>query len=230
MTDILLLVGIISILTIDQKDAFQFGISQPIITSVIIGAFTGEYATAIYFGIIIQLMWMGNLQIGASITPSGALGSVVGCIMYTLTAKAYASHLSALLLLTFFYTVGISFIGGQIEVLIRKNNTRFQNAIYKRIAQHKKTVVGWAITKAIIVQWSVNFLFISLFLALGLLILEWLKQPVLLTHAAVWRFADIALMGTGIGMVLSLYKSRKIQYTVALLSLLGILIFKFKLV
>jgi len=206
--DLVGLSALIALISLDKKHAFQLAFSQPLVLCTLIGLVTGDFETAIYFGLIVQLIWLGNLPVGASTTPAGNLASAVGCVLYIQLNESYLQFGQVLLLIVFIYTVMISFIGGQLDVVMRNFNIRLFDRALNDTHSAKKANIGKVVFSALAIQYVINFLL------------------VIITMIPILQNIDLAIIGVGIGMVISIYKGRKLKKIIVAISIFGLILFK----
>ncbi len=224
--DIIGISALIALFSLDRKHAFQLALSQPLILCSVIGLVTGEYETAIYFGLFVQLIWLGNLPVGASTTPEGNLASAIGCFLYIQFIESYLQFGQLLFLIAFVYTVLISFLGGQLDVKMHKFNIRLFDSAINNINNDKKANIGKIVFLALLIQYLVTLFFTLIAIFLGELILGFFVKYFSIDLVPFLRYVDVAIMGIGIGMVMSVYKGRNIKKTILAISLFGLFLFK----
>lgn len=218
--------GLLAALCLDQRHAFQLALSQPLVTCSIIGMVSGNYADAMYFGLLIQLIWLGNLPVGASTTPEGNIASVVGCLLYIEFSEIYIPFGEILILLVYIYTVLLAFIGGQTYNYTRKLNIRLFDFAFNEINNEKKANIGKIIFYALSIQFITNWIFILLFFGAGQLILSEITGILSDAWIKIWSFVEWAILGAGVGLVVSVYKNKKYKQLIVLASIIGIFVFK----
>lgn len=214
------------LICLDQKYALQFGISQPLITSMLLGVLTGEFIPSMYFGAVIQLFWLGNLPIGASKIPDGNIASVIGAYIYLhFSHQAPFAH-GFLLFVAVFMTVIFSFFGSEMDIGLRKRNVMFLDWGLRDSHGDKKIRVGKYIISALSFNFVANALMIFIGCVIGLKLVDLLKDVSAILAPANWRFVDIAVIGTGVGMVMAVYKDKKTHRIIGLIAVSIILILK----
>ncbi len=188
--------------------------------------FLGDFQTAIYFGLFVQLIWLGNLPVGASITPEGNLASAIGCVLYVQFNESYIAFGQLLLLIVFFYTIIVSYFGGQLDVAMRKFNIRLFNYTISSINDQKKANVGKIAFLALLLQYSVLFIFILLTIHAGNLLFSNISDFFSEEYTPLWQYTNVAIVGVGVGMVMSVYKGRDLKKIILAVSIFGLILFK----
>lgn len=128
-----ILISIIGSAIILDKYAFgEFGISQPIVSGAIIGAFFGDIYMGIFLGAVLQLVFLGGLPIGRDIPPDGQAAGIIGCGAYFLLRTSNSSGHS-LLLATIFAFLG-AIISGVMEIYTRRYNEQLYHMFMRNEA------------------------------------------------------------------------------------------------
>lgn len=222
--NLILLSVIFAVISLDRKHAFQISFSQPLVTSTLIGILMGAPMPAMYFGMIVQLVWLSNLPIGAAKTPEGDIGSIIGCILYVKFYDQFFENGQFLLFSTFLFTVFCSFLANLIESRSRRMNIWFFDYASDSIKNKGKERVGYAVGGALLLQFSLNFVFILFSVLLGMKLLGILEQVVINISSDVWQFVQVAIFGSGIGMLTAVFKDKKSKRIISGLSLIFLLI------
>ncbi len=214
------------LICLDQKYALQLGVSQPLITSMILGGLTGEFVPSMYFGAIIQLFWLGNLPIGASKIPDGNIASVIGAYIYLHFAHHNIAAHGFILFVAVFTTVLLSFAGSEMDIWLRKKNVMFLDWGLRDVQNKKEVRVGKYILSALSIHFAANTLFILVGSFLGKVVVTYMARFSFCTINEWWQYVDIAVIGTGVGMVMAVYKDKKTHRVIGFIALAVILVFK----
>ena len=210
---------------LDKKHAFQFAISQPILTSTFIGLLLDAVIPAMYFGLLVQLLWLGNLPFGASKTPEGNISSVIGTWLYVEYHSLYALHGQFIILVLFILIVIISYIASTFETYLRHTNVHLFDYAYKSVKEDALPNIGKVIFAALGIQLLANWIIIVVAILSGRFILDHLVNYIPVSISEIWQFVDVAIWAAGIGLVISVYKDiklKKIIIGIALITLLTI--------
>lgn len=222
--NLFLLTTIFALVCLDRKNAFQISLSQPLFTCTMIGFLLGFPLQAMFFGMIVQLVWLSNLPIGAAKTPEGDIGSIIGCILYVKFYDSFSAFGNFLLFFTFLYTVVCSYVASILESLTRKTNIWFLNYALDSIKIKNKNRVGYATTGAILFQFVLNFVFIGISVLLGSKLLMYFEVVIESISIDVWQFVEVAILGSGIGMLMSVFRDKKSKRIITGLSLTFLII------
>jgi len=218
--DTLIISLIFGIICLDQRYVLQLNISQPLFTATLMGILTGHFEEAVYFGALVQLLWLSNLPVGASVIPDGNLASVIGVALFIKYSKLFADHGHFLLLVVILYVIIWSYVAGQIDIFARKQNERIMDSALQALRREDKKVrLGPYISRALAQHLALNVLLIFTGIATGSWLMETLYLHVPAVIAGHWRFVEIALAGTGIGMMLGLYNRPKSYLVMSIISI-----------
>ena len=224
--EILLYSAFFALLCLDGKHAFQLAISQPLITSALIGFMLNSFVPAMYFGLIIQLIWLGNLPFGASKTPEGNIASIIGCWLYVEFFNIYEMQGQFLLLMIFIYIVIISFLASKAESYLRYINIDLFDYAFDSTNGSKNPNIGKVIFAALGLQFIANWAILIISIKAGQIFLGNLVSYLTLDLSAIWQYTEIAIWAAGIGSVISVYKEIKLKKVIALLSVLCLITIK----
>lgn len=118
-----ILISIIGAVILLDKYAFgEFGISQPLVTGVIIGALFGDIKMGIFLGAMLQLVFLGGLPIGRDIPPDGQLAGIIGSGAFFLLRTANLSGHALLIAVLFALLAAV--VGGTLDIFARHFNTK----------------------------------------------------------------------------------------------------------
>jgi len=222
--NLIILSAICAVVSLDRKHIFQLSISQPLVTSTLIGFLLGSPSEAMYFGMIIQLLWLSNLHIGAAKTPEGEIASIIGCILYVKFHDQFFEYGNFLLFFTFLFTVLCSFFANLLGAFSRKVDVRFFDFSLKSIKESNKGRIGISICLALIFQFIINLVFIFIAVSLGSFILKKISGTIENISIDVWQFVVVAILGSGVGMLISVFRDKKSKRSISVLSILVLII------
>jgi len=224
--EVFLISLLFAFICLDKKHAFQFAVSQPLITSSLLGLLMNAFVPAVYFGTLIQLLWLGNLPFGASKTPEGNIASVVGCWLYIQYYQIYAVHGQFIILTLFIYVVIISYAASKTDTYMRSLNIHLFDYTYTSLNNQAMPNLGKTILAALGIQLFVNWILIFLSLMLGKFILSEIVNHIPQDWKEIWQFVEVAIWAAGLGLVITVYKDiklKKIILGIALITLITIL-------
>jgi PTS system N-acetylgalactosamine-specific IIC component len=223
--DYILIALLGSLIILDTTVAFQSLISQPLITSVIIGYIFGNLELGLKIGFYLQLLWISFIPVGAAIIPEG---NVAAIIITTLILKFnnQIENFYTILVCTTIYGIFISYLGAQLVVMYRKANIVFAEKVALQIQKGHFNYIN----KINIIALTFHFLLFFIFILLSLYTGNLYFKIIELIPAAIdsyFQYGAIAMIGIGIGLILPVYREKYTQYMIIIGIMVGIIIFYF---
>ncbi len=142
-----------TIVYLDTTAIAQLMICQPIIACPLWGLIVGRPEIGLFFGVGFQLLWLGNLPVGAAKFPEGNLGAFVATALAARIPPASSGD-PAWIVLTIATFIGIitAHFGAEVTPLVRRimngfaprviaaaqagNSQRFRNIFAEAVAVH----------------------------------------------------------------------------------------------
>jgi len=202
-------------LSLDTAAVFQGLIAQPIVACTLIGWMSNDLWFGLQIGLIMQLIWISSLPIGAVTFPDGNLGSMIAVIVATRIDIENQGFEHLIIFLAVFYGFFMSFIGAHMMKWIRQFNVHLSDYVHRQIARDRFNSVGLSVIL------SLSFNYIALFvLILSTAILgKWLFEEIIDQASEQWnefaRFTEIAVLGAGFGLTLTLFKENRMKFIIA---------------
>ncbi len=219
METVILLCAVAALLMLDNAAAFQMLIAQPIFSGPILGYIGGNVALGFELGFLLQLVWLSDLPIGASIVPEGNFGAMAATVLGIYLTDQHPQFSEFIVFLMIGYGILGSFIGAKVVLFIRKGNELYLNWLNKRLEQGEVIKLGWVVFFSLLFNALVVFIFFT-GLTITLARLFNVFQNVLTPELnKIGLFARIAILGTGIGLTLTLFSEKRWRpwYVVGLL-------------
>jgi PTS system mannose-specific IIC component len=185
---------------------------------MIIGYFVGDPAIGLQVGFFLQLVWLIRLPIGAAVVPEGNTAAIV--ITALVIEFNNGENFYSLLITCFLYGLLISYLGGEFVVLYRKTNTAILHKLLTYIKNDKFKYVNYVTYFSLLYHFVLMFVLIFCTLVLGEFLMKNLHNMIPSSWELIFKYGAIGLLGTGVGMVLSLYK----KMTPRMVILFGIII------
>jgi len=213
-----------SLLVLDTTAVLQVLISQPIVSGAILGWFLGDVSQGLHIGLLLQLLWLNQMPVGAAKVPEGNLASVIGVILFFRLVHLEANYHNILILLVVLYALLISYLGVNLITILRNWNVKLLSVAVEALEKGRPHVLG----RVSIIALGIHFLMLVVVIIssvfLGQLIFE-NTIPLLHTEWDIFaRYTELALIGSGIGLTVSLYKEKRGLIYVFAGILLGILL------
>ncbi len=197
------------ILVLDTAAVLQVLVSQPLVSGTLIGWLLGDVSLGLQIGLLFQLLWLHQLPVGAAKVPEGNLAAIISVILiFRLQLFAEESGY-ILLLLTIVYALIISYLGTKLVTTIHTGNAKLLDRISQALDRGNIGVLGKVNALAISAHLISMVAAIMICVALG----EFLFQHLIPLVPVEWnnkaRFIEYAVIGSGFGFTLHLYKEVK---------------------
>jgi len=125
MTEEIILVLILGgLAALDETEAYQTMLSQPLVTGLIVGFLLKDLYTGIKIGILIQLIYLWVLPMGTAILPDPATGGVVGTFGFIALLRFFPNRTDSVLFFTLTYVVVFSLFAGWTLIRQRQLNLK----------------------------------------------------------------------------------------------------------
>ncbi len=213
-----------ALLTLDTTAMLQILISQPLFACTLIGWVCGDLTIGMHIGILMQLLWLADIPAGAYLVPEGNSGSIIAAILAVNLAYVHTELPHVVILVTVVYTLILSFIGAKMVKLIRNWNVYILNRVLNYLDRGRINALWKMNLSALLLHFFIMFSFIIAGAYLGVVVFTFILNYVPQQWDSFARYTDIAVIGTGAGLVLSLYRGKKMRAVVSITVLLGALI------
>jgi mannose/fructose/N-acetylgalactosamine-specific phosphotransferase system component IIC len=195
-----------SLIVLDTTVAFQFLISQPLIACTLLGWFLGDPYLGLQIGVFLQLLWLSNMPVGASIVPEGNFAAIV----ITALVIRY-SHLLpnfyTVLIIAILFGVFISYLGGQLVKINRKSNLYLLKKVINDIKKGNDHPLSYINFISLIFHYMGMFFAILVALNVGdflysgidIIPIEW---------EIYFKRASFVVLGVGAGLIIPVFSER----------------------
>jgi len=216
-------IGLIgSLLLLDTTILFQSSISQPLILCSLIGVFFGDIQLGIHVGIYLQLLWLSSLPIGAAVVPEGNMAAIVSAVMIFRYHQEMQMFHSVLILAVLFGLL-LSFIGGELVVLYRKNNVTILNRLLNKLHSGDLKSLPNTVVFSLVLHTLLMFILLSVSLYCGDYIFENVSLLPLMVEEYAY-FATIAILAAGTGLLIHMYRGLMSRIFILIGVVVGLLI------
>ncbi len=211
---------IAAILMLDNTAAFQMLLAQPIFSAPILGYFGGNLTLGFELGFLMQLVWLSSMPVGAAVVPEGNFGSMAATILGIYLAKQLPEYYEFIIFVMIFYSIVCSFIGVKVIYLIRKGNEQYLRWLNRTLDQQKIIKLGRVIFFSLLFNAFVVFIFFVVLTIVFARAFEMFQSVLNPALNRVGMFARIAILGSGIGLTITLFNNKKwrLFYLIGLLS------------
>jgi mannose/fructose/N-acetylgalactosamine-specific phosphotransferase system component IIC len=122
--EIVLIIILGGLAALDNTEAYQTMLSQPLLTGVIIGFFLKDLSSGVKMGILFQLAYLWVLPIGTTIYPDPTVGGVVGTFGFIELSRFFPERADLVFLFIFLYIVLFSLFSGWSLIRQRRLNLK----------------------------------------------------------------------------------------------------------
>jgi mannose/fructose/N-acetylgalactosamine-specific phosphotransferase system component IIC len=220
-------IGLIgSLLVLDTTVAFQFLISQPLIACTLLGWFLGDIQLGVQIGMYLQLLWLSSMPVGAAIVPEGNIAAIVITAL-VIRYNRNLENFNILLICSLLYGIVVSYLGGELVVLLRKTNLYLLQNVLSFARKGKLNLLNVINYLGVIFHYSLMFILIALAMYLGDFLSKYvLNLPV--EWDIYFKYGVMSLIGIGAGLVLSVFKEKMYHLLIAGGLVIGCLLFVLK--
>jgi len=209
MEIVILLSLVAAILMLDNAAAFQMLIAQPIFSAPVLGYIGGNLELGFELGFLLQLVWLSAMPIGAAIIPEGNFGSMAATILGIYLTDRFPLFTEFIIFLMIVYGILSGFVGAKVIHLIRKINEHCFNWLTGKLDQGRLVKLGRVIFFSLLFNALVVFIFfiiMTLLMSKFFALFQGLLTPEL---NRIGIYGRIAILGSGIGMTVTLFKDKK---------------------
>ncbi len=212
------------LLVLDTTAVLQILVSQPLVSGTLLGWILGDIALGLRLGILLQLLWLNQLPVGGAKVPEGNLGAVVAVILVFMVKDGLTVYPNMIIVSVILYALAVSFLGVKLVTAIRNQNIFFLDKAVKGLEAGNVAILGRMTFLALIVHFVfiVAAVFVSVWVGRELLHLILPRLP--LQWEQVARYVEFAIMGSGVGLTLNLFKEKRIRLSILLGMAIGMLI------
>ena len=211
------------IVVLDTTAVGQILLSQPLISCTLLGFYLDDVNTGLYIGLLMELLWLKLVPIGGAMFYEGNIGSFVAAGVAVLVMRSFPDKSGIVVFIALIYGFLVSYAGGQATILRRKLTQKIVNKCLTKAHQGNIRAVTYGHVGSILLTFAGGGLFGSIAILIGIRIIPLTTEKIPDT----WNnFADLGLMaiwGTAIGLVFSMFWEKQKAWAVALGVFAGIL-------
>ncbi|MGH7738546.1 MAG: PTS sugar transporter subunit IIC [bacterium] len=143
MTEWLFLPALLGLLSLDVSAVGQFMFSRPIVVAPLVGFVLGQPALGLEMGALIELIWIGDLPVGAHLP--------IDIMMLAGVSTAFACGLArqgtfppeAIMTYAIGICIPLAALSTEIEMLLRKFHVRWVHFAQKLAVEGHTRIFGW---------------------------------------------------------------------------------------
>jgi len=107
-------------LALDRTAFFQTMASRPLVGSTVAGFWLGEPAVGLLAGLLLELLWLLDLPVGASVPPDESLAGVLAAAFAVSVPASWSSEARAAL--GVFAAIPFGLLGRRLDLWVRRRN------------------------------------------------------------------------------------------------------------
>ncbi|HGY57440.1 MAG TPA: hypothetical protein ENK44_17160 [Caldithrix abyssi] len=215
-------------LMMDTTATFQIMVSQPIVACTIIGYLGGDAAMGLHIGLLLQLLWLSDLPVGATLVPAGNYASIVSAAVAVELIGIFPEKHFMIVLLIVLYSLLLSYFGARMVRINRNWNTYFFNKAVRYMEKGSVGAITFINYQALLMHFIIAFLLVFSGILLGEFLIGFITRELSVTWNETARFIEVALLGTGAGLTLSLYKRNEMKTWIVGGAIVALLYFLFQ--
>ncbi|HID38787.1 MAG TPA: hypothetical protein EYP36_04640 [Calditrichaeota bacterium] len=198
-------------LMMDTTATFQILVSQPIVACTVIGYLAGDPSMGLHIGLLLQLLWLSDLPVGATLIPAGNYASIVSAAVAVELNKYFPEKHYLIVLSIVIYALILSYLGAKMTKVNRNWNTYFFNKAVQHVESGNTRAITLINYQALGIHFLIAFLLVLSGVIFGNLLIGFITSELSLAWNEKARFIEVALLGTGAGLTLSLFKRNEIK-------------------
>ena len=212
----------------DTTATFQILVSQPIVACTVIGFLAGDAAMGLHIGLLLQLLWLSDLPVGATLVPAGNYAAIVSAAVAVELNKYFPEKHYLIILTIVIYAMMLSYLGAKMTKLNRNWNTYFFNKAVQHVESGNTRAITLINYQALVIHFLIAFILVISGIVIGNSVIGLIAGEL----GTVWnekaRFIEVALLGTGAGLTLSLFKRHEIKTLIVAGAIIAFLFFLFR--
>ncbi|MBL7191058.1 PTS sugar transporter subunit IIC [bacterium] len=204
-----------------ENATVQFLLSEPIILCAAAGAMMGDFEAGLMMGVLWQLIWLNEMQIGAAKIPDAVSGSLVSAMLYLSLLPHYPDKSNTLFLLTFLCGLAAAYLGVSFVVDKRKLLSRYNEYVDDFIEGVRPRVIETIFVLSILEQFFFGALFAGLLFFLLYFPLTYILERIPFYWETLFHSVKFIVFGIGAGVIFRMFINRKTVWSAVIGILLG---------
>jgi PTS system mannose-specific IIC component/fructoselysine and glucoselysine-specific PTS system IIC component len=190
-----------ALLGLDNIAVGQFMLAQPAVGAVLVGYIVGEPLLGVWVALTFQLLWIGQIPVGAYVPPSAAITAIAAVGL----AGPSAAPLPARAVAAASLAIPVGVLAGRLDFWIKSRNVGVLHRSENDLLDGRPLALGGAVIKGV-----ANFFLKDFFLLLVAVFVGSIALALALTQVtpALQRGLDLAFVispAVGIGAALKVY-------------------------
>ena len=192
-----------------DKSSLQMLFSEPLIICSAAGAYLGEFESGVLFGMLWQLIWAGELPIGASKVPDGSAGALISICLYKHLLENCSSLPNIALLSSVIAGVASSYFSGQFISDKRRFHIRYNFWADGFIERNQPWGISLLFSAGVVEQFLSGVLHTGIVFLLFANVFRWTMSTIPTYWDGLFGGTLAAIWGTAAAAIVALFWNRK---------------------
>lgn len=216
-----LLGGVIAL----DKSSLQMVFSEPLLLCAAAGAYLGDISTGIMMGMLWQIIWVGELPVGAAKIPDGSTGSLISTILLIQLRGEFPGFAKLLFAVSLLTGIAAAYLTGQYISDKRKFHARYIDFIDSFAERGRLLGIDFTVAAGLVEQFGSGALHTALvyFIFYNVLVFSLGRIP--LFWDGLFQHITVAAWGIAAALIIHFFWNRKSFAAVILGIIAGWLIF-----
>lgn len=190
------------VLTLDRTAVLQVMVSRPIVASVVIGYLLGDPVSGLVTGVLLELLWLGDLPVGAHVTTNETALAVVATSVALLAGPHVGGVRPGLIVFVILLLLPLGWVFKKVDEAIRRFNSTLADEAIASFEDRGEMAINRAILKGVMAFFVPNVLLIWFSIFAGFILVSAL-YPYTGRFEGLWDGIFYILPLVGIGSVVS---------------------------
>ncbi len=192
------------VLNLDRTALLQIMVSRPLVASGIIGALIGDLHHGLVIGVLLELLWLGELPVGAHVTTNETALTAVITAVALLSAPSPGGVDRGLIAFVILLFLPLGLVFRRVDEAVRRFNNRVSREVAESAGREGERAIRRGLIKGVMAFLLPNLLLIWLSILAGVYVVRSL-YPVL-EGSVPFEGIFFIIPLVGIGSVLSSLK------------------------
>ncbi|MFH1369284.1 MAG: PTS sugar transporter subunit IIC [Elusimicrobiota bacterium] len=198
MTEIIVIAVLAAILGLDVNAVGRIMVSRPIICAPLVGYILGDVKSGLWIGIIIELLWIGDIPLGAAIPYDTTVLSVITAYWGIEAVPGYPGSM----MLAMAVAIPAMVLHNKLKISLRYLNIRIAHWVETGVINNKEDRIAKGIFMGILFNFLKNLVFYLAILFPGKLLVNLVFQQLPFDVVRMLEISIWLLPLAGIGIVL----------------------------
>jgi len=196
-----------ALLGLDNIAVGQFMLAQPAVGAVLAGYIVGEPLLGIWAAVTFQLLWMGQIPVGAYVPPSAPVTAIAAVGL----AGPASAPLAARAVAAAAFAIPVGILAGRLDFWIKSRNVRILHRSENDLLDGRPFALGGAVMKGVAIFFLKDFFLLLFTVFVGSLVLAVMLRNLTPRWHEGFELAFVVSPAVGIAAALRmLWKARNV--------------------